>query len=119
VIVDAEGTPVKPGDPKTELVYTRGAPRVTGHTRRIVRQPFSEKPHGEWNTLELYCRGQSSVHVVNGTPNMAVSGARRVADGREVPLTKGRIQFQSEAAEVFYRRLEIRRLDRMPEGMGL
>jgi len=34
---------------------------------------------------------------------------------REVPLTKGRIQLQSEAAEVFYRNVAIRRITEIPK----
>jgi hypothetical protein len=114
VIVDAEGDPVKPGDPKTDLTYRKGASKVIGHTRRIIKDRANEKPHGQWNTLELYCLGQTSVHVVNGTPNMVLSGLRRKADGRDVPLTKGRIQFQSEGAEVFYRNVSIRAIREIP-----
>ncbi len=114
VIVDAEGDPVKPGDPKTELTYRKGAPQVVGHTRRIIRNQANEKPHGQWNALDLYCLGQTSVHVVNGTPNMVLSGLRRRVDGRDVPLTKGRIQFQSEGAEVFYRRVAMRTIREIP-----
>ena len=114
VIVDAEGEPVKPGDPKTELTYRKGAAKVAGHTRRIIKAQGNEKPHGQWNTLDLYCLGQTSVHVVNGTPNMVLSGLRRKVDGRDVPLTKGRIQLQSEAAEVFYRNIGIRSISALP-----
>jgi hypothetical protein len=115
VIVDAEGDPVKPGDPKTDLTYRKGAPKIVGHARRIIQGGAIEKPHGQWNTLELYCLGQTSVHVVNGTPTMVLSGLRRKVDGREVPLTKGRIQFQSEGAEVFYRNVAIRRIREIPQ----
>jgi hypothetical protein len=114
VIVDAEGDPVKPGDPRTELTYRKGASKIGGHTRRIIKSAVSEKPHGHWNTLDLYCVGQTSLHVVNGTPAVALSGLRRKVDGREVPLTEGRIQLQSEAAEVFYRNIAIRKIREMP-----
>ncbi len=114
VIVDAEGDPVKPGDPKTDLAYRKGAPTIIGHTRRIIKGGGTEKPHGQWNTLELYCLGQTSVHVVNGTPTMVLTGLRRKVDGRDVPLTKGRIQFQSEGAEVFYRNVAIRSIRAIP-----
>ena len=117
VVVDAEAVPVKPGDPKTELRYRRGAPAVAAHTRRIIREPFNEKPFGEWNTLELLCVGQQSVHIVNGRANMALSGLRRRVDGADVPLTRGKIQFQSEAAEVFYRDISIRRLAELPRAL--
>lgn len=110
VIVDAEAVPVAPGDPKSELIYRKGAPKIVGHTKRIIRDAFNEKPHGGWNTLELYCIGQTSAHVVNGRTNMVLTGLRHKVEGTEVPLTKGRIQFQSEAAEVFYRNIAIRRV---------
>jgi hypothetical protein len=117
VIVDAEGLARTPGDPKTELIYRRGAPLVTGHTRRIVRAPVPEKPHGQWNTLDLYCVDQTSAHVVNGGTAMVVSGLRRRVDGREVPLTRGKIQLQSEAAEVFYRNVTIRPIRGIPSAV--
>jgi len=114
VIVDAAGVPVTPGDPKTELTYRKGAARIAGHTRRIIKSGGSEKPHGQWNTLELYCLGQTSIHVVNGMPNMMLTGLRRRVDDRDVSLTKGRIQFQSEGAEVFYRNIAIRTIHELP-----
>ena len=114
VIVDAEGLPVTPGDPKTELTYRKDAATVVGHTRRVIKSGGSEKPHGQWNTLELYCLGQTSIHVVNGTPNMMLTKVRRRVDEREVPLPKGRIQFQSEGAEVFYRNIAIRAIRELP-----
>ncbi len=114
VIVDAEGVARTPGDPKTELTYTKGAPIVRGHTRRIVKAPVPEQPHGQWNTLDLYCVGQTSAHVVNGRTAMVLSGLRRRVDGREEPLTRGRIQLQSEAAEVFYRNIAIRPIKEIP-----
>ena len=42
-----------------------------------VRVPLLERPRGEWNTLELYCLGQRSVHVVNGHVVMRLSGIRQ------------------------------------------
>jgi len=114
VIVDAAGVPVTPGDPKTELIYRKGAATVAGHTRRVIKSGGSESPHGQWNTLELYCLGQTSIHVVNGTPNMVLTGLRRKVDGLDAPLTKGRLQFQSEGAEVFYRNIAVRRIRELP-----
>jgi hypothetical protein len=64
--------------------------------------------------MELYCLGQTSVHVVNGRVNMVLTSLRHRVDGREVPLTKGRIQFQSEAAEVFYRNIAVRGINEIP-----
>jgi hypothetical protein len=112
VIVDVQAVPHDPA--KGEILYKKGAPRVTGHTKRIVKDADHERPRGEWNTLELYCVGQTSAHVVNGRVNMVLNGLRHRIDGREVPLTKGRIQFQSEAAEVFYRNIAVRSIREIP-----
>ena len=105
------------GDPKSDLVFSRGSPRILGTTKRIIKEPDNERPTGEWNAMELYCLGQTSVHVVNGKVNMILTGLRHKVDGREVPLTRGRIQFQSEAAEVFYRNVAIRRITEIPKAV--
>ena len=47
---------------------------------------------------------------VNGKPVMVLTNPRRKVDDREEPLTKGKIQIQSEGAEVFYRNIKIRPL---------
>lgn len=75
-----------------------------------------EKPHGEWNTLDLYVIGGDAVHVVNGKVVMVLenAGAVDVETKAETPLRSGQIQIQSEAAECFYRRMEIRKLDAFP-----
>ena len=114
VIVDVEAVAKNPADPKSDLLYTKGAPRIIGTTRRIVKARDAEKPKGEWNVMELYSVGQTSVHVVNGEPVMVLTGHRHRMDGREVPLTRGRIQFQSEAAEVFYRNIRVRPIHQIP-----
>ena len=117
VIVDAQAVLRDPNNPKSHLLFAKGSPRVVGTTRRIVKDADAEKPRGEWNTLELYCVGQTSVHVVNGRTNMVLTGLRHLVDGREAPLTKGRIQFQSEAAEVFYRNIAIRPIREIPDAV--
>jgi hypothetical protein len=114
VIVDVEAARSDPADPKSELVYRKGASRVLGHAKRVIKNPENERPRGQWNTMELYCVAQTSAHVVNGKVNMILTGLRRKED---VPLTKGRIQFQSEAAEVFYRNIAVRRIGKMPAGI--
>jgi hypothetical protein len=114
VIVDAEAVVRDPSNPKSDLAFKKGAPRIVGTTKRIIKDPDAEKPRGEWNTMELYCLGQTSVHVVNGRTNMVLTGLRHRVDGNEVPLTKGRIQFQSEAAEVYYRNIAIRPISEIP-----
>jgi hypothetical protein len=69
---------------------------------------------GQWNQLELVCYQAACVHIVNGGVVMALTNARFGEDGEWVPMTGGRIQIQSEAAEVFYRDIEIRSIPAMP-----
>ncbi|MFY0606443.1 MAG: DUF1080 domain-containing protein [Cyclobacteriaceae bacterium] len=72
----------------------------------------NEKPNGEWNTLELICIGSTSIHKVNGKVVMVLYNSRHAAENGElVPLSKGKIQIQSEAAEVYYKNINIRMLD--------
>jgi hypothetical protein len=75
----------------------------------------AEKPLGEWNTLDLYVFGDSSIHVVNGVPVMAATNlTTKDAKGRTVPLTDGKIQLQSEGAETYFRAVTIEPIRRLP-----
>ncbi len=85
--------------------------------RHCLKSPDAEKPSGQWNSLDLYCVGDTAVHVVNGQVTMVLYKSRRPATGGFEPLTKGKIQLQSEGAEVFYRTLRIRSIDRLPAGL--
>jgi len=69
---------------------------------------------GEWNTIELVCFQDRCVHVVNGKVVMALRNARYKEGASFVPMTGGKLQIQSEAAEVFYKDLEIRSIPAMP-----
>ena len=72
-------------------------------------------PDGEWTTLELICYEGQSLHIVNGEVVMALKNLRYTAEGGDVPLVEGRLQLQSEAGEVFYKGIEIRPLEQIPE----
>ncbi|MFV3074575.1 3-keto-disaccharide hydrolase [Niveispirillum fermenti] len=75
----------------------------------------AEKPVGEWNVLDLYVLGDRAIHVVNGVPVMEVTGiVRLLPDGGSEPLTRGRIQFQSEGAVTYFRRITLAPIDKMP-----
>jgi hypothetical protein len=82
--------------------------------RHCVKSPDAEKPSGEWNTVDLYCFGSTSVHVLNGKVIMILHNSRQTDEGKETPLTKGKIQIQSEGAEVFYRSIKIRPIEKLP-----
>ncbi len=80
-----------------------------------LRSGNYEKTPGEWNTLELICYDGNSIHIVNGEVVMVLRNSRYIKDGETLPLDKGKIQIQSEAAEVYYKDIEIRELETMPE----
>ncbi|NET36239.1 MAG: DUF1080 domain-containing protein [Cyanothece sp. SIO1E1] len=77
-----------------------------------LRSGNYEKPHDEWNTLDLICYEGKSLHIVNGEVVMILQNSRYVDEnGKEVPLTKGKIQLQSEAAELFFKDIRIRKIE--------
>jgi len=83
--------------------------------RHCVKYPDAEKPSGEWNTLDLYCLGSTSIHVVNGKVNMVLHNSRQLTENREIPLTKGKIQLQSEGSEIYYRDIKICQISKLPD----
>ncbi len=74
-----------------------------------------EKPAGEWNVVDLYCVGRNSVHVVNGVVNMVNFNSGRIEkDGTVLPLSKGRIQIQSEGGELFIMSITLEKIKEIP-----
>lgn len=100
------------------LVYKKGGDKFTVPNKetgpRIIKSPDNENPTGQWNTIELMTVGPTSVHIVNGKVVMILTGSRHLVDGKETPLTRGKIQIQSEGAEVFYRNIAVRPLSAVP-----
>ncbi len=99
-----------------ELYYKPGAEPVTRNAGRFnwfARDPEwkdskgfrgkhdLEKPTGEWNTVECLCAGDKITNIVNG---------KIVNAGTKASHTKGKIMFQSEGAEIFFRKIELRPL---------
>ena len=62
-----------------------------------------EKPAGEWNRMEVICDGGSITNIVNGLVVNVGTGSN---------LTRGKILLQSEGAELFCRRFEVRPLSK-------
>ena len=107
-----------------KFVYQPKAPLVTFQDktpvgRSCLKQPDAEKPSGQWNVVDLYCVGDTALHVMNGVVTMALTHTRHVADGKTVPLTKGKIQLQSEGGEIFYRNIEIENISQLPKNLRL
>ena len=57
-----------------------------------------EKPIGEWNYVEAICDGGNLTYFLNGVKILAATGAS---------VTSGRLLFQSEGAEIYFRRIEL------------
>jgi len=93
-------------------IYTFRADNKIG--RHCVKAGDAERPRGEWNTLDLYCHGDTSVHMVNGKVLMILYHNSQVEQGQVIPLTKGKIQLQSEGAEVFYKQIRIQTIGKIP-----
>ena len=75
---------------------------------RVVRKKANEKPHGEWNTVEIICKNDSVTNIVNGFVENEATHLTRKKDGAGSPLNFGKIAFQSEGAEVFYRNIVVK-----------
>jgi hypothetical protein len=74
-----------------------------------------DRPHGEWNHLEVYVLGDSAIHLANGIVGLAVIEALN-KNGK--PLKSGQIQIQSEAAECFYRSIRLTPIKAFPQDIA-
>jgi hypothetical protein len=73
-----------------------------GDSRRILNlTDGSEKPLGEWNTMEIVCRGKEVIVHMNGV---------LVNHGTNCTVSSGQIAVQAEGAEVEFRKLELSEL---------
>lgn len=100
-------------DPTGELLHFSPAVARGRHT---VKSIDPEKPSGEWNTIDLYCFGGTAIHVINGKKNMLLYNSSQIdVNGEEIPLTKGKIQFQAEGAEIYFKNIRIKPLMKLPK----
>ena len=112
--VEAEDRPTGTGDKKSDQPYFKpgAAPRHfrSGRINWFGRDPAwrdvkgfrgkgdVEKPVGQWNRLECICDGDKITILLNGTV---------VNVGTKCSHTKGKVLFQSEGAEVFFRTIDL------------
>lgn len=100
--VYSKNAEIKPSIPDTE-------------TRIVAKDNDYEKPAGDWNTVELYCYGTTSVHIVNGKVNMVnYNSGKYIGEGNVEPLSKGKIQLQSEGGELFIKSIRIKPIKEIP-----
>lgn len=75
-----------------------------GDARRIINlTDGSEKPLGEWNRMEIECKGAEVKVFVNGT---------LVNHGSNATVTKGKIALQAEGTEVEFRKVDLTPLEK-------
>ncbi|MEI7863007.1 MAG: DUF1080 domain-containing protein [Planctomycetota bacterium] len=61
-----------------------------------------DKPIGEWNRAEIIAKGGDITYFLNG---------QKILEATDGSLTEGRIMFQSEGAEIFFRLIELHPLE--------
>lgn len=110
--------PMKKND-AGKFVYTPNTdntPSIPGSATQIAAKNGDyENEIGEWNTIEIYCFGTTSVHVVNGKVNMInYNSGKYLGEGNIEPLSKGKIQFQSEGGELFLRNIKLKPIKEIP-----
>ena len=106
------GLPSWPNDVPGNTRYT---PQVDagGNLRQWIRADGTFDTLDGWNTVELIAQNDKAAHIVNGRLVTALYGlqSQDPADkSRYVPLTRGRILLQIEAAEIQFRNVKIRPL---------
>ena len=86
----------------------------TGSNNHALAGSDEDRP-GKWNQLEILCFGNRCVHIANGKVVMALRNPRYQDRGDSLPMFGGKLQIQSEAAEVFYRDIEVSLISEMPK----
>ncbi len=79
-----------------------------------LRHLAGEFERDGWNIAEIIARGDTTSHILNGQVVSKGSGVRLVDPDKPGPapsVTRGRIALEIEAAELYFRNVEIRRLD--------
>jgi hypothetical protein len=99
-------------DPRGQLFVFNEKSKVG---RNCIKSQDAENLTGQWNSVEIYCLGDTAVHVVNGRVNMILYHSAQLDKGQLMRLSSGKIQIQSEGAEVFYRNLQIEKIKKLPE----
>jgi hypothetical protein len=75
---------------------------IKNNSRVVTKMaPLSEKPIGEWNTMEVTCKSNTIEVYVNGTLQNKATG---------ISETKGHICLQSEGKDIEFRNVYITKL---------
>jgi len=102
-----------PGE--TCVVYQPGGPQFT--TAEGITSALDFEKEGVWNQCEVVAWGNVGIHLSNGKTVLALANPRYKEGDVEKRLSHGQIQLQSEGAEVFFRRIEIRPITGIPHDL--
>jgi hypothetical protein len=102
-----------PGE--TCILYTPGGPQFT--TGEGITSPLDPEKAGDWNICEVIAWGNTGIHILNGQVVLVLTNPRYREGDREIALTRGKIQLQSEGAELFYRKIEVRPIEEIPANL--
>ena len=83
------------------MLWSAKSPEWT-NTLGFRSEADPEYPVGKFNSLVSVCKGDSVTITLNGTPMSAASGLKK---------TRGKIQFQSEGAELLIKAMVLEPLD--------
>lgn len=86
-----------------------------GSDPKFRRSENYESSKTEWTTVEIYTVGSTGVYLVNGRVVNAFRNAGVPLPDKTIkPLTRGKIQIQSEGAEIYYRNITIGSIPEIP-----
>lgn len=80
----------------------------------VLAHPCKENSFGGWNTMELICYKNHSVHIVNGKVNMIVLNAKVKNNNSIIPLCYGKLILQSGGSEIFFKDIFVKEIKEMP-----
>lgn len=78
-----------------------GARTASTKNTRMTKKKDNEKPTGDWNRIEVIAQQGKCTHIVNGEV---------VNEATDASLRSGRIIIQSEGAEIYYRKIDLKPL---------
>ncbi|MBI1840365.1 MAG: DUF1080 domain-containing protein [Verrucomicrobia bacterium] len=96
-------------------VYQKGLPLIT--TGGGITSGIDPEKPGEWNVCEVIAWGNVGLHLLNGQVSLALVNPRYTDNNIERPLNHGKIQLQSEGAEIFFRKVELRPISKIPSDL--
>ncbi len=82
---------------------------------RCFKSKDLENPLAEWTSLELVCYNGINLHIIEGEVVMAVYQPELFDGTKWIPMNKRKLQIQSEAAETYFKNIEIKSIDKLED----